>query len=65
MAASAATSLPPAAVFNAYRKWLRVEAPNLLARNRALHRMLVDGVNVEYPRSDGSIAGASGGDGLR
>ena len=50
--------LPTAAVFDAYRKLLRVEAPNLLARNRALHRMLVDGVNVEYSRSDGSIAGA-------
>ncbi|MBV8575151.1 MAG: hypothetical protein JOZ58_08955, partial [Acetobacteraceae bacterium] len=50
--------LPTAAVFDAYRKLLRVEAPNLLARNRALHRMLVDGVNVEYTRSDGSIAGA-------
>jgi type I restriction enzyme R subunit len=50
--------LPRAAVFDAYRKLLRVEAPNLLARNRALHRMLVDGVNVEYTRSDGSIAGA-------
>jgi type I restriction enzyme R subunit len=50
--------LPTAAVFEAYRKLLRVEAPNLLARNRALHRMLVDGVNVEYTRSDGSIAGA-------
>jgi len=50
--------LPTAAVFDAYRKLLRVEAPNLLARNRALHRMVVDGVNVEYTRSDGSIAGA-------
>jgi type I restriction enzyme, R subunit len=36
---------------------LRVEGPNLLARNRALHRMLVAGVNVEYTRSDGSISG--------
>jgi len=50
--------LPAAAVMDAYGKLLRVEAPNLLARNRALHRMLVDGVNVEYTRSDGSIAGA-------
>ena len=50
--------LSTAAVFDAYRKLLRVEALNLLARNRALHRMLVDGVNVEYTRSDGSIAGA-------
>jgi len=50
--------LPAAAVMDAYRKLLQVEAPNLLARNRALHRMVVDGVNVEYTRSDGSIAGA-------
>jgi type I restriction enzyme R subunit len=27
-------------------------------RNRAVHRMLVDGVTVEYRRKDGSIAGA-------
>ncbi len=40
--------LPAAAVFDAYRKLLRVEGPNLIARNRALHRMLVDGVTVEY-----------------
>jgi type I restriction enzyme R subunit len=51
-------ALPAAAVMDAYRKLVRVEAPNLLARNRALHRMLVDGVNVEYTRADGSIAGA-------
>jgi type I restriction enzyme, R subunit len=50
--------LPATAVAEAYRKLLRVEAANLLARNRTLHRMLVDGVNVEYTRSDGSIAGA-------
>src|SRR4051812_10813416 len=51
-------ALPPTAVGEAYRKLLRVEAPNLLARNRVLHRMLVDGVTIEYTRSDGSIAGA-------
>src|SRR3954447_26044570 len=50
--------LPAAAVADAYRKLLRVEAPTLLARNRALHRILVDGVTVEYARPDGSIAGA-------
>jgi type I restriction enzyme R subunit len=48
--------LPTTAIFDAYRKLLRVEASNLLARDRVLHRMLVDG--VEYTRSDGSIAGA-------
>ena len=29
-----------------------------MERNRAVHRMLVDGVTVEYRRKDGSIAGA-------
>jgi type I restriction enzyme R subunit len=51
-------ALPATAIGDAYRKLLLVEAPNLLARNRTLHRMLVDGVDVEYTRSDGSIAGA-------
>ena len=50
--------LPPEALDDAYRKLTRTEAPSLLARNRALHRMLTDGVNVEYARPDGSIAGA-------
>jgi type I restriction enzyme, R subunit len=30
----------------------------LITPNRALHRILVDGVTVEYFRADGSIAGA-------
>jgi len=47
--------LPPEAVEDAYRKLTRVDGPSLLARNRAIHRMLVDGVAVEYRRSDGSI----------
>jgi type I restriction enzyme R subunit len=50
--------LPPAAVDDAFRRLTRVDGPTLAARNRALHRMLTDGVNVEYRRGDGSIAGA-------
>ena len=50
--------LPPEAVEEAFRKLTRVALPTLLERNRALHRMLVDGVTVEYRRPDGSIAGA-------
>lgn len=50
--------LPPEAVEDAYRKLTRADAPSLIERNRALHRMLVDGVTVEYRRKDGSIAGA-------
>jgi type I restriction enzyme R subunit len=41
----------------ALRKVLRVGTPALVQTNRAFHRMLRDGVSVEYPRPDGSIAG--------
>ncbi|MDF1500848.1 MAG: type I restriction endonuclease subunit R [Anaerolineales bacterium] len=50
--------LPPGALEDAFRKITRPEGPTLEARNRAFHRMLVDGVTVEYRRPDGSIAGA-------
>ncbi len=50
--------LPHEALDDAYRKLMRSDAPSLVARNRALHRMLVDGVTVEYRRKDGSIGGA-------
>jgi type I restriction enzyme R subunit len=51
-------TVPPEALDDAYRKLTRTDAPTLLDRNHALHRMLVDGVTVEYRRPDGSIAGA-------
>lgn len=45
--------LPAEALEDAYRKLTRVDAPSsLLERNRAMHRMLVDGVTVEYRRAD-------------
>ena len=50
--------LPPEALEDACRKLMRLDAPSLVERNRAVHRMLVDGVTVEYRRQDGSIAGA-------
>jgi type I restriction enzyme R subunit len=50
-------TLPPEALEDAYRKLTRVDAPTLVARNRAVHGMLVAGVEVEYRRPDGSIAG--------
>jgi type I restriction enzyme R subunit len=50
--------LPPEALEDAYRKLTRVDAPSLVERNRALHRLLVDGVTVEYRRKDGRVAGA-------
>src|SRR2546426_3237460 len=51
-------SLPSEALEDAFRKLTRTDAPSLVERNRAVHRMLVDGVTVEYGRADGSIAGA-------
>lgn len=50
-------SLPPDAIDDAFRKLTRTEASTLLERNRAVHRLLVDGVEVEYRRPDGSIRG--------
>jgi type I restriction enzyme R subunit len=50
--------LPAEALEDAYRKLMRADAPTLIERNRAVHRLLVDGVTVEYRRKDGSIAGA-------
>jgi type I restriction enzyme R subunit len=52
------TELPAEALEDAFRKLNRPEGPTLEARNRAFHRILVDGVPVEYRRPDGSIAGA-------
>jgi type I restriction enzyme R subunit len=49
--------LPPEALEDAYRKAMRSDAPSLVERNRAVHRMLVKGIAVEYRREDGSIAG--------
>ncbi len=50
-------AIPEEAREEALRKVLRVGTPSLTHTNRAFHRMLRDGVPVEYPRPDGSIAG--------
>lgn len=50
-------TIPEDAREDALRKVLRVATPSLAQTNRAFHRMLRDGVEVEYPRPDGSIAG--------
>jgi type I restriction enzyme R subunit len=50
--------LPPEALQDAFRKLVNPPGATLVQRNRALHRMLVDGVTVEYRRPDGAIAGA-------
>ncbi len=50
-------AIPGEAREDALRKVLRVGTPALVQTNRAFHRMLRDGVDVEYPRGDGSIKG--------
>ncbi len=51
-------TLPPSAVEDAFRKVTRFSSPSLVMSNRLLHRMVVDGVTVEYARANGTISGA-------
>jgi type I restriction enzyme R subunit len=50
--------LPAAALEDACRKLTRAEGAELVSRNRAMHRLLVDGVTVEYRTAEGEIRGA-------
>jgi type I restriction enzyme, R subunit len=50
--------LPSEALEDAFRKLTRLEGAELVARNRAMHRLLVDGVTVEYRTAGGDIRGA-------
>jgi type I restriction enzyme R subunit len=50
--------LPPEALEDSYRKLMRTDAPSLTERNRAVHRMLVDGVPIDYRTASGEIRGA-------
>lgn len=50
--------LPSEALEDALRKLIRPEGVELILQNRALHRLLVDGVTVEYRDVDGAIRGA-------
>ena len=51
-------SLPPEAHEDAFRKLTRLGGVTPESRNRAFHKMLVDGVTVEYRTADGAIRGA-------
>lgn len=50
--------LPEEALNDAYRRLAHPEGASVEARNRAFHRMLIDGVTVDFRRADESIAGA-------
>ena len=51
-------SLPASALDDSYRKLIRPEGSTIEARNRAFHRMLVEGVAVEYRADGGALRGA-------
>ncbi len=57
-------TLPAEAIKEAFRKLTRPDLPagqaggaDLIQRNRALHRLLVDGVTVEYRDGEGAVRG--------
>ncbi|HXH06641.1 MAG TPA: HsdR family type I site-specific deoxyribonuclease, partial [Vicinamibacterales bacterium] len=50
--------LPAEALEDAFRKLTRPEGADLVQRNRFVHRLLVDGVTVEYRTAEGAIRGA-------
>jgi len=49
--------IPSEAQEDAFRKVIHPQSPSLVENNQVFHGMLVDGVPVEYRRSDGSTAG--------
>ncbi|TSE27277.1 Type I restriction enzyme protein [Tepidimonas sediminis] len=49
-------TLPEAARQEALRRVLQVERPALLEENRRLHRLMTEGVDVEYDALDGTLA---------
>jgi type I restriction enzyme R subunit len=51
-------ALPAEALEDAFRRLTRPEGVELVTRNRAVHRLLVDGVAVEYRAPNGEIRGA-------
>ena len=51
-------TLPAEALADAFRKLTRPEGSTPEARNRAFHRLLVDGVTVEYRTAGGAMRGA-------
>jgi len=49
--------LPADTLEDVFRKVHQTETPSLIEENRRLHRLMVDGVDIELPREDGSIGG--------
>ena len=52
------SDLPAGALDDAFRKLTRLEGTSLAFRNRVFHRLMVDGVTVEYRDTGGGVRGA-------
>lgn len=50
-------SMPADALAAALRKILSSESANLIEENRRIHKLIVDGVDIEYRAADGRIVG--------
>jgi type I restriction enzyme, R subunit len=50
-------TIPADAIEEAVRKVTHADTPSLIENNRRIHRLLTEGVDVEYSRPDGSVAG--------
>ncbi|MCA1381461.1 type I restriction endonuclease subunit R [Bradyrhizobium sp. BRP23] len=50
-------AIPPEARGDALRKVLATERPSLVEENRRLHKLMVEGVDVEFYSEDGTIRG--------
>ena len=48
-------TLPPEAQADAVRRLTQSELPNLLEENRRIHRLLIEGADVEYYADDGTL----------
>ncbi|MDT8782555.1 MAG: type I restriction endonuclease subunit R [Candidatus Bathyarchaeota archaeon] len=48
-------SVPDSAIDEAVRKVLRAESQNLVSNNQDFHRLVTNGVNIQYKRADGTI----------
>ncbi len=55
--ASLNPSIPTEALEDAFRKVTHPESPSLVINNRQFHRMLTNGVDVEYRNQEGRIVG--------
>ncbi len=48
-------TVPESAIDEAVKKVLRVESQGLVENNQSLHRLVTNGVNVQYKRADGAV----------